>query len=456
MNKKNTKNSRRTFASGEKQLALSLFLSRRTFASPEKQLALFVSLALHVIVEEFGEDVNYPPSFIKPSYMVVRAFDGTRREVIVNVELPISIGPTTFDITFQAQKGPERAISWLKIGLIQSLHANPYLQNRGILFPTAYSIPTQCSALARLRVREEFLLPPLLPLLMLRSEVLWLLAALAHAGCFRARLQNRNPGGRGLINTLADLLSSLKGYSSHSEALLSENASARALLKRRKARYNCIFEDMIEIPLFSFHIAAKSGIEKLVYERRPLLIPPLRLWRDRRERGRAESAAPLMIVRPHSWELGPIFIEEMKGDSKRKRGLSEEALSTLQARALYKTIHELAIAKEVKESFRSSSRGRTTVLAFRYLKKDGGDEGLTIAVDSRVSTKTDDGKICFANAKDIVVSAICYASRKDPSTGGYVTVFHLSKGHLVKAGIQDIVETVHLENESTNDDENES
>lgn len=55
-------------------------------------------------------------------------------------------------------------------------HANPYLQNRGILFPTAYSIPTQCSALARLRVREEFLLPPLLPLLMLRSEVLWLLS----------------------------------------------------------------------------------------------------------------------------------------------------------------------------------------------------------------------------------------------------------------------------------------
>lgn len=48
-------------------------------------------------------------------------------------------------------------------------HANPYLQNRGILFPTAYSIPTQCSALARLRVREEFLLPPLLPLL-IRTE----------------------------------------------------------------------------------------------------------------------------------------------------------------------------------------------------------------------------------------------------------------------------------------------
>ena len=33
--------------------------------------------------------------------MVVRAFDGTRRKVIVNVELLISIGPTTIDITFQ-------------------------------------------------------------------------------------------------------------------------------------------------------------------------------------------------------------------------------------------------------------------------------------------------------------------------------------------------------------------
>ncbi|XP_065860901.1 uncharacterized protein [Euphorbia lathyris] len=40
-------------------------------------------------------------SYIKPSNVLVRAFDGTKREVIGDVELPIQIGPVTFNIAFQ-------------------------------------------------------------------------------------------------------------------------------------------------------------------------------------------------------------------------------------------------------------------------------------------------------------------------------------------------------------------
>ena len=36
--------------------------------------------------------------------MVVRAFDGTRREVIGDIELPIKIGSCTFNIVFQVME----------------------------------------------------------------------------------------------------------------------------------------------------------------------------------------------------------------------------------------------------------------------------------------------------------------------------------------------------------------
>ena len=41
------------------------------------------------------------PSHIRKTHLVVHAFDGTRKEVIGNIELPIQIGPCTFDINFQ-------------------------------------------------------------------------------------------------------------------------------------------------------------------------------------------------------------------------------------------------------------------------------------------------------------------------------------------------------------------
>ncbi|XP_057976008.1 uncharacterized protein LOC131163438 [Malania oleifera] len=41
------------------------------------------------------------PSYVTPNNLVVRAFDGTRRESVGSLDIPIQIGPVTFNITFQ-------------------------------------------------------------------------------------------------------------------------------------------------------------------------------------------------------------------------------------------------------------------------------------------------------------------------------------------------------------------
>jgi hypothetical protein len=40
-------------------------------------------------------------SHMRPSSMIVRAFDGSHREVIREITLPIQVGPTTFEVIFQ-------------------------------------------------------------------------------------------------------------------------------------------------------------------------------------------------------------------------------------------------------------------------------------------------------------------------------------------------------------------
>ncbi|MCI67011.1 F-box/kelch-repeat protein, partial [Trifolium medium] len=40
-------------------------------------------------------------TLMKPSSLVVKAFDGSRRTVVGEVDLPILIGPQLFTITFQ-------------------------------------------------------------------------------------------------------------------------------------------------------------------------------------------------------------------------------------------------------------------------------------------------------------------------------------------------------------------
>ncbi|RDY11932.1 hypothetical protein CR513_03344, partial [Mucuna pruriens] len=45
-------------------------------------------------------------AILRNSLVVVKAFDGSKREVMGEITLPICIGPTTFNITFQLSTGP--------------------------------------------------------------------------------------------------------------------------------------------------------------------------------------------------------------------------------------------------------------------------------------------------------------------------------------------------------------
>ena len=41
------------------------------------------------------------PSYLRPSTMVVKAFDGARREVIGDIDVPFKTEPSTFNVPFQ-------------------------------------------------------------------------------------------------------------------------------------------------------------------------------------------------------------------------------------------------------------------------------------------------------------------------------------------------------------------
>ena len=45
--------------------------------------------------------LSVDPSHMRKTHLVVRAFDGIRKEVIGNMELTIQIGPCTFNMNFQ-------------------------------------------------------------------------------------------------------------------------------------------------------------------------------------------------------------------------------------------------------------------------------------------------------------------------------------------------------------------
>ncbi|XP_027348295.1 uncharacterized protein LOC113859812 [Abrus precatorius] len=80
-----------------------------------KALHISVKCQDHIIARvliDNGSSLNVMPkmtlsklpcdgSHMKPSAMIVRAFDGSRREVIGEIEIPIKIGPYTFQILFQ-------------------------------------------------------------------------------------------------------------------------------------------------------------------------------------------------------------------------------------------------------------------------------------------------------------------------------------------------------------------
>ena len=57
--------------------------------------------SLNVMPKSTLEKLSFNASHLKPSSMVVRAFDGTRREVRGEIELLVQIGPHTCQVTFQ-------------------------------------------------------------------------------------------------------------------------------------------------------------------------------------------------------------------------------------------------------------------------------------------------------------------------------------------------------------------
>ena len=57
--------------------------------------------SLNVMPKTTLDKLSFDASYIRPSSMVVRAFDGSRCEVRGEIDLPIQIGSCTFQITFQ-------------------------------------------------------------------------------------------------------------------------------------------------------------------------------------------------------------------------------------------------------------------------------------------------------------------------------------------------------------------
>jgi hypothetical protein len=57
--------------------------------------------SLNVMPKSTLNKMSIDGVYLKPSSLIVKAFDGSRRSVIGEVCLPIQVGPHTFDITFQ-------------------------------------------------------------------------------------------------------------------------------------------------------------------------------------------------------------------------------------------------------------------------------------------------------------------------------------------------------------------
>jgi hypothetical protein len=47
-----------------------------------------------------GEIIDIDPTRVRVTSMIVRAFDGTRREVLGEIDLPVEVGPQVYNINF--------------------------------------------------------------------------------------------------------------------------------------------------------------------------------------------------------------------------------------------------------------------------------------------------------------------------------------------------------------------
>lgn len=61
--------------------------------------------SLNIMLKSTLMKLLIDPYYIKPSTMVVRAFANAHRKVIGDIEIPLRIGPSTFNLAFQVMDG---------------------------------------------------------------------------------------------------------------------------------------------------------------------------------------------------------------------------------------------------------------------------------------------------------------------------------------------------------------
>ena len=85
--------------------------------------------SLNVMPKSMLDKLPFNASHLRPSSMVVRAFDGSRRDIRGEIDLPIQIGPHTYQITFQV----------MDINLAYScLLGRPWIDSVGVVHSTLH------------------------------------------------------------------------------------------------------------------------------------------------------------------------------------------------------------------------------------------------------------------------------------------------------------------------------
>jgi len=57
--------------------------------------------SLNVMPKSTLDRLSFDDTHMKPSSIIVRAFDGSRKEIMREIDIPIQIGPFTFEVVFQ-------------------------------------------------------------------------------------------------------------------------------------------------------------------------------------------------------------------------------------------------------------------------------------------------------------------------------------------------------------------
>jgi hypothetical protein len=79
----------------------ALYISVKTNDRVMSRVLIDNGSALNVCPLSTLEKLDIDPTRVRVNSMVVRAFDGTRREVLGEIDLPVEIGPQVYDINFQ-------------------------------------------------------------------------------------------------------------------------------------------------------------------------------------------------------------------------------------------------------------------------------------------------------------------------------------------------------------------